>query len=196
MHRPDREKTSYHSYNAGLLQKRLNSSVEVAGACRRFVDVMPVEDATKNLLRDMSLGEGGTPLISLPLDRGLVRLKMESYGPTGSFKDRGAAAMVVDAVANGVGSVAIDSSGNAGTAVAAIASRCNVPCAVFMPSSNSVGKQRHIQAVGGDVHLVDGPREASEAAARAYCESGQAAYLSHSENPVWLHGVKTVAFEI
>jgi len=64
----------------------------------------------------VTLGEGATPI--LPYEKFL--LKLEGISPTGSFKDRGAATAITAARAAGARTVIEDSSGNAGTAIAAL----------------------------------------------------------------------------
>ena len=68
--------------------------------------------------RDISLGEGMTPIVRLDKD---VLLKMDYYMPTLSFKDRGAAVLMAHCKSSGVDYVVQDSSGNAGNSVAAYA---------------------------------------------------------------------------
>src|SRR5258708_29848460 len=81
----------------------------------------------------ISLGEGRTPLVRsrrIGPAVGLQRLffKLESTNPTGSYKDRFAAAAVSDLVARGVGLCLATSSGNAGAALAAYSTAARVPC--------------------------------------------------------------------
>src|SRR5215216_4260131 len=79
-------------------------------------------------VRRLSLGEGDTPLVTLPrwgAAHGLdaVYAKLEFANPTGSFKDRGMVALVAVAVEQGARHLVEDSSGNAGAAAAAYAAR-------------------------------------------------------------------------
>ena len=70
----------------------------------------------------VTLGEGGTPCVELRSVAALLGLrrvygKAEYQNPTGSFKDRGTAAMVSVAAELGVTAMVEDSSGNAGRVV-------------------------------------------------------------------------------
>src|SRR5262249_5836709 len=70
---------------------------------------------------EVRLGEGGTPLLPLPriareTDVAEVWLKEESPNPTHSFKARGLSLAVSAARAWGIGSIALPSAGNAGSA--------------------------------------------------------------------------------
>ena len=76
----------------------------------------------------VTLGEGGTPCVelrSVAVLLGVRRVygKAEYQNPTGSFKDRGTAAMVSVAAELGVTAMVEDSSGNAGASLAAYAAR-------------------------------------------------------------------------
>jgi threonine synthase len=77
------------------------------------------------------LGEGDTPLLSLPrlgnvLEVSHLYVKDESSNPTGSFKARGLAAAVSKAKELGVEKVIIPTAGNAGGAMAAYAARAGL----------------------------------------------------------------------
>jgi threonine synthase len=156
----------------------------------RYAQWIPVEGA------GLSMGEGWTPLIPAGGDLPDVHLKLEFVSPTLSFKDRGAVVLVASAVECGASSVIADSSGNAGSAIAAYAARAGLECRVFIPSGTSAGKQAQIRAYGAALELVDGDRSAvTEAAIAAVRESG-AFYASHIYDPTFLQGTKTFAFEL
>jgi threonine synthase len=146
--------------------------------------------------QDVTMGEGGTPLIPFDPGRPQVLVKLEYLMPTLSFKDRGAAVLV--SLAGGVGAeeLVADSSGNAGTAIAAYAARARIPCRVFVPEGTSPGKVARIAAFGAAVEVVKGDREdAAKAAIDAVEETG-AFYASHAWHPAFLEGTKAFAFEV
>jgi len=160
----------------------------------RYAAAIPVP---AELGRALSMGEGLTPLIAAG-ERELsgMRLKLEFLCPTGSFKDRGAVVLVASALQRGARELIADSSGNAGSAIAAYAARAGLPCRVFAPSATSAGKQAQIRAYGATLELVPGDRSAAaERAAAAVRESG-ASYASHVHDPYFLQGTKTFAFEL
>lgn len=156
----------------------------------RYAPAIPVSAA---LLDRLSLGEGGTPLV--PVDPG-VWAKLEFLSPTGSFKDRGAVVLVASALERGAHELVADSSGNAGSAIAAYAARASLPCHVFTPASTSAGKQAQMRAFGADLRLVPGDRMAAAEAARSYLNDHPAFYASHVYDPYFLQGTKTFAFEL
>jgi threonine synthase len=147
----------------------------------------------------VTLGEGWTPLVAAEWDGRPshlpVHLKAEHLNPTGSFKDRGAAVLVTALKAMGVQAVVEDSSGNAGAALAAYAARAGLRATVYVPAHASPLKQAQIAAYGAEVVPVDGPRaEAARAVRRAAGEG--AVYASHVYSPLYLQGMKTIAFEL
>lgn len=85
--------------------------------------------------RQVSLGEGMTPVISLNQN---VLLKMDYFMPTLSYKDRGAAVLMVHCKELGVKQVVQDSSGNAGNSIAAYAARAGIGCKIFVPEGTSI----------------------------------------------------------
>ncbi len=138
----------------------------------------------------VSLGEGGTPLV--PHDKWL--LKLEGLSPTGSFKDRGAATAITAARAAGATTVVEDSSGNAGTAIAAYAAAAGLRARIFSPDDIIPSKARAIRALGADLVTVSGPRSAVTEAAVAAAKN---AYdVGHARDDAFLEGVKTIAYEL
>ena len=106
--------------------------------------------------REVTMGEGRTPIISLDDD---VMLKMDYMMPTLSFKDRGAATLVAHMKAIGVKTCVQDSSGNAGNAVAAYAARAGISCEIFVPEGTSPSKIRMIESHGAKANVVPGTRD-------------------------------------
>ena len=148
----------------------------------------------------VTLGEGNTPCVEL---RAVARLlgirrvygKAEYQNPTGSFKDRGTAAMVSVAAELGVSAVAEDSSGNAGASVAAYAARAGIEAHVFAPADAPAAKLSQIRVYGARTHLIEGPRQAATDAALEFCEARGMVYASHNLSPYFLEGTKTFAYE-
>ena len=111
----------------------------------------------------VSLGEVITPLVSLERSAhligaapGKVLVKDESRLPTGSFKARGLALAVSMAKQFGVGHLAVPTNGNAGSALAAYASRAGIRATVLCPDNTPDINTRETKAQGGDTHLVNG----------------------------------------
>jgi threonine synthase len=142
----------------------------------------------------ISLGEGGTPLLSRTLHGASVLLKAEWIMPTGSFKDRGATVMLSLLRAQGVRAVLEDSSGNGGAAVAAYAAAGGLAATILTPASTSPAKTVQMRAQGASVELVPGSRQDTADAAIRRAET--IFYASHNWHPFFLHGTKTLAYEL
>ncbi|MFI1395227.1 threonine synthase [Streptomyces sp. NPDC020681] len=141
----------------------------------------------------VSLGEGRTPLVELTP---AVSAKLDFLMPTLSFKDRGAVMLAELARRLGPDRVVADSSGNAGTAVAAYCARAGLECTVYVPEATSAKKIEQIRAHGAHLELVPGDREATADAARAAADGPGTFYASHVYNPYFLHGTKTYVYEL
>jgi threonine synthase len=142
----------------------------------------------------ISLGEGCTPLIPRGIAGVRVLLKCEWFNPTCSFKDRGASVMLSLLRAQGIGHVLEDSSGNGGAAVSAYAAAGGMQATILTPASTSPAKTVQMRAHGAMVELIPGTRQDTADAAVARSES--IFYASHNWHPFFLHGTKTLAYEL
>lgn len=146
---------------------------------------------------EVTLGEGRTPLV--PLTKS-VSAKLDFLMPTLSFKDRGAVMLAAHALrlarAGGLDRIVADSSGNAGTAIAAYGARAGLDCLVYVPEGTSPKKLEQIRAHGARVVEVPGDREAAARAAREAADAPGTFYASHVYNPYFLHGTKTYVYEL
>ena len=164
-----------------------------------------VDTATRSLWRyaaalpfrpdePISMGEGCTPLIARTLHGARALLKCEWFMPTGSFKDRGASVMLSLLRAQGITAVLEDSSGNGGAAIAAYAAAGGMQATIMAPASTSPAKTVQMRAHGATVELIPGTRQdTADAAVRA---AGSIFYASHNWHPFFLHGTKTLAYEL
>ena len=85
-----------------------------------YGSAIPPMPVPQRFLDAVTLGEGNTPLVSLPSIAHLLGLesldaKLEYINPTGSFKDRGTAVVIAVAKRYGVSEVVEDSSGERGS---------------------------------------------------------------------------------
>ena len=166
-----------------------------------YGSAIPPMPVPQRFLDAVTLGEGNTPLVSLPSIAHLLGLesldaKLEYINPTGSFKDRGTAVVIAVAKRYGVSEVVEDSSGNAGASVSAYAGRAGMNAHIFAPSSAPEAKLRQIVAYGARVHSIPGPREATTAAAVEYATEHDLVYASHVLSPYFVEGTKLFAYEV
>jgi threonine synthase len=148
----------------------------------------------------VSLGEGGTPLLSAPVLSELtgcsVYLKVEGVNPTGSFKDRGMTVAVSLAAARGARTVICASTGNTSASAAAYAARAGIGCAVLVPKGSiALGKLAQALVHGAQLLQVDGNFDDCLELVRKLATDYPVA-LVNSINPERLQGQKTAAFEI
>lgn len=155
----------------------------------RYAEALPVDERFA-----VSFEEGYTPLLPVDIGGREVLIKQEQLFTTGSYKDRGASVLISKVKELGIEEVVEDSSGNAGAAVAAYCAKAGIACRVFVPEETSPGKLAQIAFYGADLVKVPGGREAVASAALKAAEDTY--YASHSWNPFFFHGTKTVAFEI
>ncbi|MEV7427213.1 threonine synthase [Streptomyces sp. NPDC091212] len=175
-------------FDAGSVQ--LDALPRRVNSLWRYAEALPLDAPS------VSLGEGRTPLVALTPS---VTAKLDFLMPTLSFKDRGAVMLVELARRLGperVRGVIADSSGNAGTAVAAYCARAGLPCTVYVPEATSPKKTEQIRAHGARLERVAGDREATALAAHAAAGEPHTFYASHVHNPYFLHGTKTYVYEL
>lgn len=161
----------------------------------RYLKALPF-DNNFSLWKDISMGEGLSPIVELEKENPNLLVKVDYMMPTLSFKDRGAVVLISKAKELGVKKVIQDSSGNAGTSIAAYANRAGMECDIYVPENTSSKKVKQISSHGAKVHLVKDTREDTAKAALNAVERGEGFYASHVYNPFFYQGTKTYAYEI
>lgn len=159
----------------------------------RYADALPFDGGE---WQSVTMGEGQTPLIVLDGGEPETYVKVDYMMPTLSFKDRGAAVLMTKAKQLGARKVIADSSGNAGTSIAAYAARCNIGCDIYLNDATSPKKVAQVKAHGANIVQISGTREDIAAAAQKAVEDESVFYASHVYNPYFYEGTKTYAFEI
>ncbi|MCM3388490.1 cysteine synthase A [Ureibacillus chungkukjangi] len=106
---------------------------------------------------------GNTPIVKLnklPTQNGAkVYMKLESFNPGGSVKDRAALNMIVQAEKDGklipgVSTVIEPTSGNTGIGLAMVCAVKGYPCIITMPDNATKERVQLMQAYGAEVHLT------------------------------------------
>ncbi|WP_414636150.1 threonine synthase [Actinophytocola sp.] len=164
----------------------------------RYHELLPVRDPAHVL----TLGEGMTPLVSLPRlgrEYGIERLLMKDEGliPTGSFKARGAAVGASRAHELGVTGIAMPTNGNAGAAWAAYAARGGMASLVTMPLDAPVITRRECLAAGAELYLVNGHiGQCGQLIADALAQRPGFQDVSTLKEPYRVEGKKTMGLEL
>ncbi|MCX8117247.1 MAG: threonine synthase [Desulfobacterota bacterium] len=156
----------------------------------RYREALPILEDRSIL----SFGEGFTPLEEMEFHGQRVWVKIDYLFPTGSYKDRGATVLLSKVNELGVRRVVEDSSGNAGSSIAAYSAKAGIECHIYTPRTTSEGKLSQIRMYGARLHRIEGSRE--ETARMAMAVAKRIYYASHCWNPYFLHGTKTFAFEV
>jgi len=100
------------------------------------------------------LGEGNTLCIPSARHGGRLLFKLELCNPTGSYKDRFAAAEVARLRAKGYRRVLATSSGNTGSSLAAYCARAGMEAVIFVNANAPAGKLVQMRAHGATVVRV------------------------------------------
>jgi len=162
----------------------------------RYRELLPVEN-DDNLI---TLGEGGTPLISarkLSARLGVpdLLIKDEAFNPTGSFKARGLAVAVSKARELGITKICLPSAGNAGSAAAAYAANAGLEVNLFMPAEVEQIYQNECQAFGAKLTLsgksiLEAAEEMNKRRQKDWFD------FSTLKEPYRVEGKKTMGYEL
>jgi threonine synthase len=148
----------------------------------------------------VSLGEGGTPLVSAKKFGGALGVglwvKDESLNPTQSFKARGMSAAVSMAKCLGATKLAVPSAGNAGGALAAYAARGGLEAYIFMPRDTPRANIIECRELGAQVTLVDGL--ITDCGAEITHRKNKEGWFDMStlKEPYRIEGKKTLGYEL
>lgn len=167
-----------------------------------------IPELKRGVLDSITDAIGNTPIVRLNnLTKDLeaeVDVKVESFNPTGSVKDRVAVAMIEDAEEKGLldkDSVIIEpTSGNTGIGLAFAAAAKGYKLILTMPETMSVERRKFLSVLGAELVLTPGADGMGGAIAKASElaeEKGNAIILGQFDNPanVEIHA-KTTAQEI
>ena len=149
----------------------------------------------------ISLGETFTPLIeskalSQTLNLDQVLIKDEGRLPTGSFKARGLALAVNLAKSFGVGTMAIPTNGNAGSALAAYCSAVGIASLCFCPSDTPEVNLQEMAFYGAKTFKVNGLINDCGKIVKAGAEQGLWFDTATLREPYRIEGKKTMGFEL
>lgn len=157
----------------------------------------------------VTLGEGDTPLIRstrIGPALGLKKLwfKYEGSNPTGSYKDRFAAAAVTHLKVAGKRACLGTSSGNTGAALAAYCARAGMACYLAIVEGAPEGKLRQMRAYGAQLFRIKrfgaSPTVSAEVMSglRGLATELDAGYeiSAFALSPRGMAGVQTISYEI
>jgi cysteine synthase A len=157
---------------------------------------------SERIYRDLTETIGETPLVQLnrivPAASAEVIVKLESFNPLSSVKDRIAVSMVNDAERRGElkpgGTIVEATSGNTGIGLAFVAAARGYRCILVMPDTMSIERRKLLQALGAELVLTPGPLgiKESQRIANEIAERTKGAWLSRQfDNRANLHVHRT-----
>lgn len=163
----------------------------------RFRELTPLDEGET----PVTLGEGSTPLLTLPrlaahLGLGRLWAKDEGQNPTGSFKARGLGMAITRARTLGARGFLIPSAGNAGGAAAAYAARCGLPCAVIVPRGTPRANLAEALLAGAHVFTIEGSIATAGRVVAQLAPRVGWFDLSTLREPYRLEGKKTIGLEL
>ena len=163
----------------------------------RFRELTPLEPGEE----PVTLGEGGTPLLSLPrlaahVGAREVWAKDEGQNPTGTFKARGLGMAVTRARTLGARGFILPSAGNAGGAAAVYGARAGLPVAVIVPRGTPPAAVAEALIAGAHVFTIEGSiATAGKVVGKVAPQLGWFD-LSTLKEPYRLEGKKTIGLEL
>lgn len=122
-------------------EKKREFHLEKELLLEKFLDFLPLKEVNRNL----TLGEGNTPLLKLnrlmeKYSLPEVFIKNETVNPTSSFKDRGTAVALQKALSLGVRRIGTVSTGNMASSTAAYGARAGLKTIVLLKEDTSPAK--------------------------------------------------------
>jgi threonine synthase len=163
----------------------------------RYRELLPVRNPNINL----SLGEGGTPLIravnlGMMLGCPNIYIKDERQGPTASFKDRQASVTIAALKEAGITEMVAASTGNVAISYSAYASRAGVKLWAFVTSLVPAMKMREIALYGSQVIKITGSYDQCKQVASEFAHQRHLYQDLGARTITSIEAMKTIAYEI
>ncbi|MEZ5077869.1 MAG: threonine synthase [Solirubrobacterales bacterium] len=166
----------------------------------RFEELLPI--TSRRAQSRVGAYSGQTPLIHaerLGAELGLDNLYLKDDStnrPTLSYKDRVVGIAIARMLELGKNEVGCVSTGNVGTAVAALASAAGANAYVFYPGNMEKGKAKICRALGAQVCQLDGNYDQANRACRELSLASGIEFANITLRPFYADGAKTMAFEV
>ena len=161
----------------------------------RFKGIWRFHRLLPPISKKLSLGEGLTPLVERELEGYTQLFKLDYLNPSGSFKDRGSAIAVSFALDFNISDIYEDSSGNAGFSIALYSRHASLTPHIYVPKDAPIEKVRVLRMLNVDIKLC---KDREEAFNKAYSDAvtNNGYYIGHLWNPIFIEGLKTIAYEV
>ncbi len=125
-----------------------------------------------------------------------VWIKNDALNPSGSLKDRASYTMTAEAKKLGVDKIVTASTGNAASALAAMAAAAGIKAVIFVPAGAPPAKIAQIKIHGAELIKVDGDYDKAFAQSLEYTAKHGGLNRNTAYHPFTIEGKKTVSLEI
>jgi threonine synthase len=166
----------------------------------RFEELLPIVSRRAQQL--VAQFAGKTPLIHaerLGAELGLSNLYLKDDStnrPSLSYKDRVVGMAIARLVELGKDEVGCVSTGNVGTAVAALAAQAGARPYIFYPGNMEKGKAKACRALGAQVIQLDANYDGANRACRELAITTGMEFANITLRPFYAEGAKTMGFEV
>ena len=148
-----------------------------------------------------SLPVGNTPLwkpdaLSNELGFHSLYIKDDGVNPTSSFKDRASFLVSAFAKQNGIDTIVVASTGNAGSSMAGIGAAAGQKVILFLPEAAPPAKLIQALQYGATVYPVDGNYDRAYDLSIEYTRTAGGMNRNTAYNPMTIEGKKTVSLEL
>jgi threonine synthase len=166
----------------------------------RFEELLPI--VSRRAQEQVAQFAGKTPLIHaerLGAELGLSNLYLKDDStnrPSLSYKDRVVGMAIARLLELGKDEVGCVSTGNVGTAVAALAAQAGARPYIFYPGNMERGKAKACRAMGAQVIQLDANYDGANRACRELALATGMEFANITLRPFYAEGAKTMAFEV
>jgi threonine synthase len=166
----------------------------------RFEELLPITN--RGAQERVGQFAGQTPLIRadrLGAEIGLRNLYLKDDStnrPTLSYKDRVVSMAIARLLELGKDEVGCVSTGNVGTAVAALAAKAGAAAYIFYPGNMEKGKAKACRALGARVCQLDANYDQANRACRELSLASGIEFANITLRPFYAEGAKTMAYEV
>jgi threonine synthase len=166
----------------------------------RFEELLPI--VSRRAQRRVAQFAGKTPLIHaerLGAELGLSNLYLKDDStnrPSLSYKDRVVGMAIARLLELGKDEVGCVSTGNVGTAVAALAAQAGVRPYIFYPGNMEKGKAKACRGLGAQVIQLDANYDQANRACRELAITTGMEFANITLRPFYAEGAKTMGFEV
>lgn len=125
-----------------------------------------------------------------------VWIKFDGLNPSGSLKDRASFLVVAEAIRLGEETIVTASTGNAASALAAVAAAAGKKAVIYVPASAPVAKLVQIIQYGAEIIMVNGTYDDAFKLSLEHTATKGGLNRNTAYHPLTIEGKKTVGLEI